>query len=316
MAREPKMNKKTSKRGPKRPGINAGIAPVDPNEPQAMQLPLMMRLFPTFARTFAPKSVAAAGLQKKHKEEKPRLPIVNLLPPRLALEKMRRSTRRNFSIAAVVIVAVAGLAWLGEATVIAVQQSALDQAKAAANAKSVEVAQYKSIKDYILSIQARKQVILERTGQQADYEKINKVVLAALPSGTRVTLFQVTAITYDSLTKTSQDVAKQCGPVTDPFAITDSAPLACLTVNGTVGNRADIPRIALALQDNKMFWNLSSTQAADSRSGIGFTLKGVITTEALYKALTENTSTSGTTTSSGTTSGTTTDSTSSTGGNN
>lgn len=290
MAREPKTPKKSKTKGRANRPAKPGVAVVDPNDPQAMQLSIMMRFFPTFARTFNPKGAAQVGITKKRKEEKPSLPIVNLLPPRLALEKMRRSTRRNFTMAGAVIVMLAGLAWVGEAAVIAVQQAALDEAKAVATTKSVEIGKYQSVKDYFLSIQARKQIIQQRTGNKVDYEAVDKAILAALPAGAQITLLQVSGLEIDSSMKNPIDIAKQCGPITDPFAENMGTPIACLTVNGVIGSRTQIPSIALALQENKMFANLSAVQSAESRSGITFTIKAVLTAEAVVKKAAPNTS--------------------------
>lgn len=249
---------------------------------------LLGKLFPTFANFLSPKVGKRGGAKTftgKAKPVKPHLPMINLLPPRLELEKMRRSTRRGFMFTALGILVTVGLLWVAQSTVIGVAQSSLDSAKEQVATAKSNLDKYSEIKAYFKTIQERKDVLGQKVGAKIDYEFVFSTLTNSVPNGG--TLSQIDVKTLSVVEGAENDpsvLIASCGPVTDPFAVESQAqPLACMTFTGTVPTREDVTSIASSLKASKLFSNVSVVQAAagSANSGVTFTGTAIITSNAL-----------------------------------
>lgn len=249
---------------------------------------LLGKLFPTFANFLSPKVGKRGGAKTftgKAKPVKPHLPMINLLPPRLELEKMRRSTRRGFLFTGLGILVTVGLLWVAQSTVIGVAQSSLDSAKEQVATAKSNLDKYSEIKAYFQTIQERKDILGQKVGAKIDYEFVFTTLTNSVPNGG--TLSQIDVKTLSVVEGAENDpsvLIASCGPVTDPFAVESQAqPLACMTFTGTVPTREDVTSIASSLKASKLFSNVSVVQAAagSASSGVTFTGTAIITSNAL-----------------------------------
>lgn len=257
-------------------------------ETPAQDVNLLGKLFPTFANFLSPKVGKRSGSKTftgKAKPVKPHLPMINLLPPRLELEKMRRSTRRGFMFTALGILVTVGLLWLAQATVIGVAESSLASAKEQVATAKSNLDKYSEIKAYFKTIQERKDILGQKIGAKIDYEFVLSTLNNSIPNGG--TLSQIDVKTLSIVEGAENDpsvLIASCGPVTDPFSVESQAqPLACMTFTGSVSTREDVTSIASSLKASNLFSNVSVVQAAagSASSGVTFTGTAIITSNAL-----------------------------------
>lgn len=260
---------------------------------------VLAKMFPTFAKmankggaTSAPTTSAKPGKAKKSaKVQVPQLPIVNLLPPRLEIQRLQRSTKRGFLFAGVAIIITAGALWSLQTTMLGSAQQALTTAKANIADAEAKTASLADVKAYYEAIDARKEIIAAEAGQPLDYPAIQEALFNAIgPSGT-LNLFDVKLIDTTISTGDPNALAASCGPVTDPFAkLDDALPIACFSFAGYVPERSMIPGIATSLKSQGIFGNISVMQAGSvNAKGASFTGTGVITDKAVIVTTTTTT---------------------------
>lgn len=253
------------------------------------QTSLLIKLFPTFGNFFSPKvgksSSSSTKVGVKAKSIKPQLPIVNLLPPRLELDKMRRSTRRGFMFAALGILLTVGLLWGAQATVISVANSSLTSAQEQITAATANIEKYSEIKAYFKTIQERKDILAQKTGAKIDYSYLFETLLNSIPAGGSLNQVDVKSLlSADNAQADMNALISGCGPVTDPFAVeTTAQPLSCMNFSGSVATRDAVAEIANTLKASGLFSNVSVVQASGSSSngGIAFTGSAVVTSNAI-----------------------------------
>lgn len=256
---------------------------------EASQSPsLFVRLFPTFARLVAPKSAAkaeiVAGGSKKVGRAKPKLPIVNLLPPRLELEKAKRSTRRGFMFAAIALLVTTALLWLTQQATLSIAEQSLKAAQSQVDDANNKIAEYQPIKDFFDDIAARQGLIAEKSALAVDYNKVNKAILAAIPDGGSIIQVEIKALPPVDPNAPAQSAGAQCGIVTSPFEQEEVTPLACISFTGSVVDRTQISTVADTLNSDGLFSNISVSQssgAALAGGNVAFSGTAVITMDAL-----------------------------------
>jgi ABC-type multidrug transport system fused ATPase/permease subunit len=246
----------------------------------------MAKLFPTFARFFAPGNAAVADATTSRKAVKPRLPMVNLLPPRLERERTKRATRRAFILTAGGILATSALLWGTQAAIIGVANASLATANQQVNASTALREKNKAVKEYFDAIQQHKDVIASHTTRKIDAVAVGAALRSALNGGT-IDEFDISGLaTSDSSTVTA-DILQQCGGVTDPFGNAGPAPIGCVTLRGVVRDHMAINKIQVALERNPLFSNVSVTEptpifqaGVTHLTGVMYNLTAVITAKA------------------------------------
>lgn len=250
---------------------------------------LFLRLFPTFAR-FASKGSKQGKKkgdgQSTKRSAKPRLPIVNLLPPRLELDKLKRSTRRGFILSAIGILGTAALLWTAQTAIVAISNQSLTAAQTQVSSANGRLDQLQGVKEYFASIQQRKDLIASKAGTPVDYVRMSDTILAALPAGAFLTNFEVKAIP-DSAGAVTTDpaaaVTSACGPVTDPFVGATTPGIACLSISGIVNDRTQIGDLASSMKASTLFRGISVLQGTVTGglgTGATFTGTAIITADA------------------------------------
>lgn len=233
----------------------------------------LARVFPTFAGLFDRKnkdkgSVAPAATKRgRNKASAPKLPSVNLLPPRLELEQLRRSTRRGFMVAGVIIVITAGAVWILQSLLLGINTTGLDSASKQLVAVQSQTAAYSQVDAYYQAINARETFIKTQTVDAVNYGAVLSAVQSST-GGANLTSVKITALDAKaSSTSNSTNAAASatsCGPKTDPFGSAATKPLACITFTGTVTDRTAIPQIAISLQGSPLFSDVSVAESAGS----------------------------------------------------
>lgn len=223
------------------------------------------------------------------KAARPKLPIVNLLPPRLELEKLRRSTRRGFAVAAILIILSTGFFWLVMNILNNFANSTLDSARRDLQSVTNQVNDYKAVQDYYADLAQRVSYIKTLEVNNVDYQLVTDTLVAALPANSSLQGMTITALDRTKTTGSSANLASQCGSPTDPFNVTPAEPLACLSFTGIVTDRRQIADIQVALQKSNILSNVSTGESktgnATNAAGasISFSGSAVINTNAREK---------------------------------
>jgi hypothetical protein len=224
-----------------------------------------------------------SGPSAPRKPTVPGLPIVNLLPPRLELQKVRRSTRRGFTIAVILVVTSALGVWGLQFSLIAEAQNELRAAETRLQEAADDASIYTPVENYYASLDLRSAFVEDFSGAKLDYSEISGALTEAMNG--RASL---TGLTINRLSITAgQDAlttAGKCGPVTDPFSLTDAVPYACVTFTGTTPVRSELGEISSALKAQGWFTNVSIIQGATPDGVVEFVATAVLTDQALIGA--------------------------------
>jgi len=142
--------------------------------------------FPSFYRFFSRGKTPTKGPEagKGAKAGKPRLPQVNLLPPRLAFEAARRATRRGLALVAVGLVVVLALVFFGQATSIQLANQTLASAQEQVSAAQKQAQEFQPVGRYFDSLQTRLNIANSSSGQQINYDEAFAAAISLLPPRT------------------------------------------------------------------------------------------------------------------------------------
>jgi hypothetical protein len=242
---------------------NKTTKPVKAAGPKATDSALV-KYFPTFARFMGRKTPSAApkASKSKKKNNQPSLPMVNLLPPRLALSKARRVTQRGFVIAAVGILTATGL-------IYAAQTVSINQANASLNAiqnsginpgGNGQNGQYTA---YMTELRARFDFDKKTRSNRIDNAAILQLVSNSMPAGvilSSVSITPMSAVLTQNGANTSQPAAN-CGPVNDPFK-QNTTPIGCLKISGTATDRITLNNFNTTLSGSKLIFNVSISDSS------------------------------------------------------
>lgn len=251
----------------------------------------LIKYFPTFAKYLGQKAPTAAAPKKPKKESKkdtkPKLPMVNLLPPRLALARARQNTRRGFVIVGVGVVGAGMLIW-------AAQSLAISQAQASLTSAQTQVGQAASAGHSLTQYTAFYNALRDRYGLRSQLEgtridqgSIFNLIQQAQTAGITITGITITPMSdvltnpngQSNTTANTKNLAANCGPISDPFANTAAAPLGCVKITGTATDRATLDQFNQALAGSDLLSNVSIGQTASSTStsGLNGTHHGIFT---------------------------------------
>lgn len=201
---------------------------------------------------------------KVKKAARPHLPIVNLLPPRLELEKLRRSTRRGFAFAALLIIVSTSFFWVIMSILNGIADSSLTAARSELSAANAQVGKYAAVAQYYGELEQRVAYVKTVEANSVNYQAVTDTVLSTLPEGSSLQGMAITALDRSDPAATKQALAAQCGSPTDPFATETVDPLACLTFTGIVTDRRQVAEIMVALQKSNI---LSNVSVGESKTG-------------------------------------------------
>lgn len=244
------------------------------------------RTLPTFAKLFGRTSADEAKRIEKmtRKGITPRLPIVNLLPPRLAVERARRNTKRAFVFAALVVVSMTGFVWVGQAATITLAQQELDSARNEVLSAQAKVTALGDTAVLFAELDQRKALEASLYSGLIDYQKIINELTKSMPAGAELTSLDVTLLSQmtggtstDGATPAPMSAAV-CGPVTDPFATNAEMPIACVKFSGSVSDGTQLVAIGQILAKSPLLSNVTVSQTGNvSNTGrFGFSATGGI----------------------------------------
>lgn len=249
------------------------------------------RLFPTFGRLFRGNSSLrpTPGNQgPKGGDIQAHLPIVNLLPPRLAFEKARRASRRTFGIVATGMLVSSALLWVGQAATIAIAQGELNAAQERVETANIQLGKLKEESKFFDALDYR--INLERTmlASQVDQQKLLSL-LSASTSGATITKASIKMLDATSIQKGADKQAKEnpasrCGPIENPFDAAE-VPIACLSAEGRASSRNAINAITQKLQASSLVDNVAVVQtgAPAADGSISFSITASINPAAGVK---------------------------------
>jgi hypothetical protein len=253
------------------------------------------RSFPTLAKMFggAAADRARKRQQKLAKPAKPHLPIVNLLPPRLAADKARRNLRRAFMLTGLIMVAGSGLVWIGQAATNSLAGQTLTDAKAQVQTAIQNLGKLGSTVDFFDALDKRANIQSTLMRGQIDQNKVISLVQSGLPAGSDLSQLTITLITDGFLAGTSDADKKKagandnpaalCGIVSEPFS-KGAAPLGCLKFTGTVSNRTALATLGSTLTASELLGNVAVAQTgSDATTGlISFSATASVNPAAAY----------------------------------
>lgn len=229
--------------------------------------------FPTFYKSVSRGKVpraAVASERRKIKTAKPKLPQVNLLPPRLALEEARRATRRGLLLTAASLAALIGLIWFGQSTSIDLASQSLTAAQEQVDTSVNRAQTYKPIGDYFDSLQSRLDLAAARAGGQIDYQRVMERIAKAMPPGAVLTSIETRTVKPADANANPLAVIEQCGPVNDPFqTVPPEQVIGCVTFSGTVSSRDQIGDIISGLAGDPLLANVYAAQASQGAPDTG-----------------------------------------------
>lgn len=237
------------------------------------------KAFPTFANRGKNKPGKGGGKKakagapaSKPKEVKPRLPQVDLLPPKLVLQVRRRQLRFAFLVAGMVAVILLTLAYLFQTGRATIETSGLTLAEQSAAAAAADLERYQPVTTYLAAAAERETLVQQIVTSDVPYQATLTSLETGLPGGK----YQTISIKPNPAAK--DDAAAQlafvdaCGPKTDPFSTETAPTAACVNIAGTAPDRAALNGLALALRSNPANENVylvpSSTTSATS--GVSF----------------------------------------------
>lgn len=219
--------------------------------------------------------------QPKVKREKgrktetgPVLPKVNLLPPGLVLVVLRARLRRSFALAALVIVTLAGVVYVAQATATSLAKSDLAIASVQRDAAKDTVAKYLPIADYYESLKQRIELAQKAYGESIDYATAFNALRGATPAG--VSFTKITAGIgngrEDRRLVAASGGVLNCGPSESPFAASNNiSPSGCMRFEGTATSIAAIGQFTEALKSSPTF---SEVFIKPTDTGVGITFAG------------------------------------------
>lgn len=252
------------------------------------QLPktTLERSFPTVAKLLGRARVARLTPKPKAgKEAAPKLPIVNLLPPRLAMEKALRNIRRGFLLSGAVIIGLAAAVWVGQAAAISSAQNDLNQAVTQLDTSTRTLAGMKSQVAFFDALDYRIKLEKATLAGQVDFSKILGIVDDALPGNASVASLEIQKVgTETAAPGDDKDLpgVSACGPISDPFAQGGERAIACLKFNGSVSDRSTLAKIGEILNNTSLLSNVSvvQTSAGDADGRVSYTVTATINVSA------------------------------------
>jgi hypothetical protein len=221
------------------------------------------RAFPTFAggKTTAPGTGKPGKVTpRKGGPLKPTLPTVDLLPPRLELDRLKRSTRRGFFLSGFAIVGTAILLYTGQIAVIELSSQELNAANAKVAQAEARISEFGAVQSYYAQVQAREDLLNSMTSAEVNYDALSELLLSALPSGATLRSFGAKGVTPS--TDPSANPASQCGPVLDPFSTAEAEIVACVYFGGFVSSREQIAQMTIDLSRSPLIVNPNITEVA------------------------------------------------------
>lgn len=230
----------------------------------------LYKYFPSVAKFFGRGKVPAAltALPQTEKATVPKLPQVNLLPPRLAFEELRRSTRRGFIIIAMGAAAIVGMLLFAQSSSIGLANRSLTAAQAQVSQALARANEYRPIGDYFDALQNRLDLAAQKTGSQLDYTRlINAAARSVAGNGTLTAVSTKPLALAPGQAADPNVLSQQCGPVNNPFTPTTAQIVGCLTFAGTSADRGQISQIIRELQAYPFLDNVFVTPGALNANG-------------------------------------------------
>lgn len=253
---------------------------------------LIGRMFPTFGKAFGRsddprKTKVSSSKGPKGGAIEPRLPMVNLLPPRLAFEKAKRASQRMFLVIGVGMLVASALLWVGQAATISIAQRDLDAANKKVTAALADLSKLGEESSFFAALDYRLDLEKNTLQSQVDQQKVLNLVSSS-NSGATLGNASITMIDYlgdknSNNDKDNKNPAAKCGP-TDPFAANEN-PLACLKFDGTATSRTTLNSISQKLIASGLLSNVTLTQTGvNTDSGIiSFTVTASVKSTASVK---------------------------------
>ncbi len=292
------FQKEVEPSGPRRPGVvkpakaNSKLPKVQKKTEKVNKADkpgFVEKYLPTFSRQGAKAAKAGkplpgapkptgkkTNLNTSGKIAKPKLPIVNLLPPRLELAKVRRSTRRGFVITGIIIIVSAGLVYLGQQGLSLSALNDLSSANSGLTQANASLAKYNTVRNYYAAITARQQAVIKAQGNVINYQAVYNEIFKLIPAGGSISDITVTNISAPTATGASSSTGNLCGIKADPLAPTNTTTaIGCLTFTGNVSNRGDIATLGIALKNSSLLSNSTVVQVqGNSLGSTGGSFKG------------------------------------------
>jgi hypothetical protein len=245
-----------------------------PTEKQLAFFARMPFLAQSFYKGKIPQSVSLAIANNK--KTKPLLPKLNLLPPAIAFEIVRRRTKIILIGMGISVLFLSGAIWFTQGLTISQTTLSLAQAQAQVGISQKQANTYLPLTTYFNSLQARLDLANEKTANQLDYAKIFSSLKNAFGSSVTISTASIRPVTPDVVgTKNPTNLASQCGPINDPFTTGGSiVTVACVAFTGLATDSSQIPLIISRLASNSLFTNVSVVQTSQVASGVSITIAG------------------------------------------
>lgn len=198
-------------------------------------------------------------LKKAEKENKHRLPIVNLLPPELAMAENLRATRRAFwGIGLATLMAIV-VVWFGQTATISAYSDLLTQAQTSMQKQMTAVQSKENVSTYFQALAARERLLATMTpGVEAS--EVMSALTAALPGGGTISALAITSPGADQ-------AQASCSGGDNPFGTDDTHPSACVTATFRVGSTSEMTSVVNSLQQSGEFSSVSVSQSTNNQDG-------------------------------------------------
>lgn len=190
-----------------------------PSQAEVKLKRLLAKAFPTLAKV---SGSTAAELD----ETKPKLPLVNMLPPSLVIEVRKRAMTRGFAALAALMALVVGGVWFAQGTEIQVATVEVETREFETQLVKQEVDRLKPIGAYFDQLQQRLNIAAQVYMEQADYATILAGIRGSAPEGV-----VITEVSIEFISPLAPE-APTCGTDTSPFLDQTARPLGCISFTG------------------------------------------------------------------------------------
>lgn len=174
--------------------------------------------------------------------------MVNLLSPWVVEENRVHQLRKRFVVAAIAVVVVMPLVWVGLHLEIIRSQEELRGDQAVADGLQAQIAELGPVRSYSASVGVRGALIGTTMASEVAFSRALTSLNSLLPDG--VVLDSTTAATVPLDEVPTLETAAAC-PGPDPFGAKTMA--GCVTLSGTAPTREAVSKLVMALGRSSLF---------------------------------------------------------------